>query len=383
MYLIHERVAKPQRYRVEIGELPIKSADPSQIYCLSMQANAASQDQIGVTSENNGLLKRVYTRAKDRSVDIVTAVAQVGAGGAVANATGGTFRIQGAQATDTTQTETRFGPYEIDPFDVQHMQLLNGALGERGLCVTLGGRGDPFVPYSNLCASAAAAGGGFISSAKGYSGVGRETQPATPLPPEPWGVLYRPLIKHTLKVYRKGSGGTWSLVQNRAIEMPNAAPALAVSVKRAAFTERETDLKFDGGVLYSVDMEKGSEVAGFVLLPIKVAQVIVGIPAEIIRVRIQSASQNTDLIRANNELIAALAALKEAEANLAATQGEVANRDAAAGTADFNLRSPEDVVALQTYCLSSTINAAARLYCMEGGTRCVQGGNSVEQCIGQ
>ena len=390
IYLVHEVNATPQRHRIVVDPAPIKSADSSQIFCASLVGSIASQDQIGITTENNGLLKRVYTKAIDQSVEIVAQVAQIGAAGQIANATND-FRLSGAQSTFADAKSNRFGPYEIDPFNLKHMELLNNTLATVDLCVTLDGNEDPFIPYLNLCTSGGATANGYAPAFKAGR-IGLRPVPTNPLPPEPWGILYRPLLSHSLKVFRKDSDGSWQLVQKHAVELPNAAPALAVSVKRAAFAARETNLMFEGGVLYSVDMEKGSELAGFALLPIKVAQVIVGIPAEIIKVRIQSASQNTTLIKANNDLIAALAELKKAEVALAEAQATQANKQSQTGSNPLrssavfrSLTNAEQALLqtrIQTYCLNSTSTANARNDCMTLRGDCVAKGTAVEECLG-
>jgi hypothetical protein len=66
--------------------------------------------------------------------------------------------------------------------------------------------------------------------------------------------------------------------------MPNASPIFSVGVDRSAFVTRKTTLlAFDAGVLRDITIEKPSEVLSFVEIPLRVAQVVVAVPAEISR----------------------------------------------------------------------------------------------------
>ena len=63
------------------------------------------------------------------------------------------------------------------------------------------------------------------------------------------------------------------------LEMPNAAPVFSVDVRRALFAHRETSLTFDHGILSDVTITKGSELDAVAVIPLRVAQFIVSIPA--------------------------------------------------------------------------------------------------------
>jgi hypothetical protein len=101
------------------------------------------------------------------------------------------------------------------------------------------------------------------------------------------GILYRPNQTYNLVVFRRRdpqSGTRWRLFQTKRIEMPNASPIFSVGVDRSAFVTRKTTLlAFDAGVLRDITIEKPSEVLSFVEIPLRVAQVVVAVPAEISR----------------------------------------------------------------------------------------------------
>jgi hypothetical protein len=92
--------------------------------------------------------------------------------------------------------------------------------------------------------------------------------------------------------------------------MPNLGPILSIGVERALFATRDTDLVFNQGVLTDVSIDKKSELVGFVRIPLAVAKAVVGVPAQILQIRIADTRNQTALINAQGELANTLAQIK-------------------------------------------------------------------------
>jgi hypothetical protein len=123
------------------------------------------------------------------------------------------------------------------------------------------------------------------------------------------GVLYRPSLPHKVVVMRNlapPKPGRWRQERIFPVDMPNAAPVFSVGVDRTYFTERNTTLTFDYGVLKDVQLVKGSELNSIAEIPLRVAQAITTIPAQIVQVRINRTNNEEALIAAQAKLIATL-----------------------------------------------------------------------------
>ena len=106
---------------------------------------------------------------------------------------------------------------------------------------------------------------------------------------------------------------------DRTYLLPNEAICKYVPVTRASFVKKDTQLHFDQGMLTQVSTNKPSELVGFVTIPVDVATTIVGIPAELLKFRIertdlrrQISVNERDQVRAESERIDSLTKLMEA-----------------------------------------------------------------------
>jgi hypothetical protein len=152
------------------------------------------------------------------------------------------------------------------------------------------------------------------------------------------GVLYKPLLTHSLVVLRKEdptSAFPYEIWDKRRVQMPNAAPAFLVEVKRAMFTDRKTDITFNNGMLLDIKVDKKSSINAFVDIPIRAVQVIIEIPTKALVISVNDAKNQAALIKTNQELISTIremdAAVKGQDAKLAALTPEQLAALAAAG----------------------------------------------------
>lgn len=309
------RDAKPEKNVLEINGIT-SATDNRWTFCLERLNNFFAVDQIGVEVED-GLLKRVFTQAEDKSLLILERTAETVFQG-IAGATSG----RSFDAAQTIADKRIYGPYNADPFNYEEMRALNETLEPLGFCLQLDPRDDPYVPdwSPQLCQ---------IASVPDRTPKERRLQALgakAVLPPKPWGVLYRPLLSHRLLVMQRPDPAlktAWNPVQSKFLQIPNAAPIFGVAVERAAFTKRKTQIKFDKGVLQDVQIDKGSELNELATLPITLAQLVVSLPAEIIRLRIANTTSQAQLVEAQQNLLNSLMALEEAEKLRGATDDEI------------------------------------------------------------
>jgi hypothetical protein len=128
------------------------------------------------------------------------------------------------------------------------------------------------------------------------------------------GVLYRPNIAHKVVILRRrdpGGRAPWTVYQTKQVDMPNISPVLAIGVDRAIFANRKTTLSFSKGVLTDVAINKGSELVGFVQIPLAVAKAIVDVPGQIVTLRLVDTQNKTALLTAQTQLIQAIAAYRQ------------------------------------------------------------------------
>lgn len=285
------------------GTKPI--ADRQRIFCLDYLGSALADDTVHVNRDIHGLLQLVSSVADDKSKQIAETLIEVGVIAATGNPN---FAI-------TRSTKIRRGEdvilaeYQVDPFDREQLAELNRALAVAyGYCVIIDGHTVHPKDSQAYC--------------NNPRGLGPAEPPSTPifkappssleLPPLPAdaaiaGILYRPNLTHRMTVLRRrdpGSQKKWELFQTTQLEMPNLAPVFSIGVERSLFVKRTTRLDFDSGVLRDITIEKPSELVEFMEIPLVLAQAIVKIPAEVIKVRLASTSNQKLLIDAQRELLA-------------------------------------------------------------------------------
>jgi hypothetical protein len=93
---------------------------------------------------------------------------------------------------------------------------------------------------------------------------------------------------------------------SQILYIPNRhSPILSCDINRAAFVTKTYTLTFSDGVLISSIIGKPSEVSGFMSIPLDVAKAIVAVPSSIVKFKIDTTTQSTALVEAQNNLIKA------------------------------------------------------------------------------
>ena len=295
--------ATPNRYTLTLSKKLVPVGSTGSSYCLRYAGGVFSSERIAAEITNEGLLHRVYSHAEDQGKSIVLKLID-SATALAASETAGRMSIGGWNGQRSTGV-LHIGSFVVDPFDQSEMEAVNSTLRQYGYCVHLDGSGDDHVPT--------------WSAAQCLENEGKESrrplekterarglEEAPPRHAPKWGVLYKPNLAHRLLIlYRDDHQPTasWLLDQAHVLELPNAAPVFAVDVRRAFLADRQTTLTFDQGVLEDVTIEKDSELNALADIPLRVAQFVVSIPAQIVQLRINRTSNAREVIEANQLLL--------------------------------------------------------------------------------
>jgi hypothetical protein len=272
-------------------------ADRSQAYCLDFLSSITSDDLV-VVNRQAGLLQSIRANTADQSAAIISTVIDAAAAAATGDPNGVPLRAGVFNNKDLTEIAN----YAFDPFDRYRLAQINDAISTYGFCVFVEEQTVVRAGYAEVqryCDHPS----DFVKSSEppelplGASTVGLDAKT---------GILYRSNRARRIDVMRRrdpGSGKPWGLYTSKLFEMPNEAPIFSVSVDRSFFVTRETNLTFNNGVLTDVQIKKPSEALVVAQLTLKLAQTIVAIPGQIIRVRVQAENNTRALIDAQNQLI--------------------------------------------------------------------------------
>lgn len=284
---------------------PMMAADKRQPFCLDHLALPTSRDIITVERDPaTGLLLGISSDVEDRTPEIAKKLIATGENLAVTAARSGA--LQAVREKDELHID-------FDPFDWHELMMAKSALKRFGFCLYIEGEMFDAAPDAKAMLEA-----GARWCSKDYVAPTNRWYKRAKTPPVPEdavvaGVLYRPNIPYKVVILRQGDPGRgpWTIHQTKRIELPNVSPVMVVGVERAMFTKRETALKFEQGVLTDVAVKKGSELEGFVEIPLAVAHAIVNVPAQIVQVRIADTTNQTVLLNAQMQLMDTIAKLPD------------------------------------------------------------------------
>lgn len=277
----------------------VPASDRRLALCLDYLAAPTADDKLVIDRSADGLLNKIMANAEDKSLEIAQAAIDVFRHAAVATAA-----PRSTSVLKFGSASPLAGKFEMDPFDVPESAAINNSLKDMGYCVFVDGfTFDPgrFSPET-YCRNPLAA---IAPGAPRTPPIDRETV----MSESRRGVLYRPNLPHRVVVMRNINApkpGRWRLQQTLAFDMPNVSPIFSVGVDRAFFTDRKTTLAFESGVLKDVQLTKGSELNSIVEVPLRVAQAITAIPAQIVQVRINRINNEEALINAQAKLLATM-----------------------------------------------------------------------------
>jgi hypothetical protein len=355
-------------------------ADRAHKYCLDYLGSPTANEAFVVERNPAGLLRRIYSNAEDQSAKIAKTLAKTLFTAASGNANFNEERSTGGATPATPDIFTA----EYDPFDPADAALTNDGLRYFGYCLVIEAADLPPAARNvdDYCERPLAHSSreramrqSFDHAAAGDGHVIKEVR----------GILYRPRVAYVLYLFQKANlkvHGGWSLRASEAVHMENQSPILSVGVDRAFFASRKTNLLFDDGVLYDINIDKKSELAGFVEVPLYIAQGIAALPANIIQVRINANTSQTNLINAQSQLIQSridyattLASLRERQK----PAGTVTTPDGQPALSNAKIPDEQTAPAADGQPRSANVSGADRSADLDAGyTRCLATGGGPE-----
>jgi hypothetical protein len=283
-------------------------ADRDHLYCLDYLSSPTSKDALTVNRNEKGLLQSINSNVEDRTPQIAIALIQTAENLAI------TASREGTAQTQTLPPDTV--TLQFDPFAWRDVVLVKKALRRFGLCLYVEGFSFPTEGLSQAQVRTAA--GRWCATDQPAPYMHPLYQLATsPVPPDLMrrGILYRPKTAYKIVILAKADPGSatapWELYQTQRVEMPNASPVLAIEVERALFAKRITSVNFSDGSLTDVAVDKDSEAAGFVQIPLVAAQAIADVPGQIMKFRIADVQSHAAIVNAQGSLLNALASYSQ------------------------------------------------------------------------
>ena len=232
--------------------------DPGHFYLLEHKSTVTSEDNIVLALTSSGLLKTVNVTTKEETGNIIITLAKAAAT-IVTPIPVPKFAPEGPK-------EKPFYNAEFDPTDEAEVSKCNEALKKltcnKGLNVEIDPRPQPQPKTTDL---------------------------STP-PISARGVFFRPLLPYKLTLTDAVSRTEMTVL------VPNKAPVLSIDISRAMFVTKVYEIEFDNGILTRVTIKKPSEALAAASIPIEIAKAIVAIPAELIQLKINTASGEKALL---------------------------------------------------------------------------------------
>lgn len=107
------------------------------------------------------------------------------------------------------------------------------------------------------------------------------------------GIYYRPLLGYNISIFDYNNQ-----IKSYQLLVPDLRHVSYFPLLRAPFIKKVSSLSFNNGMLNSFTLDRPSQAEGFISIPIDLAKAIVGIPAELISIKINTAGQNSQLVNA-------------------------------------------------------------------------------------
>jgi hypothetical protein len=137
--------------------------------------------------------------------------------------------------------------------------------------------------------------------------VDAEVVPLSGTPAREDGFHYRRPIPYTIVLRSQGD------VQTTRLLIPNGAPIDTISIPALTFVTAKYGVKFDQGMLISVDAEQPSEAMAIAAFPGRVAKELVSIPTDLVQIKIDHSTKEAEKIAAEKGIVDAKKALLESE----------------------------------------------------------------------
>jgi hypothetical protein len=248
--------------------------DPRASYRLRYVPGSATDDDLGLSVDKNGLLSGA-TKANitDRTGDIIIALAKTGAAGQTSTATPPDEPVRDADAYPFTVI------YDVDTF-------VKGVTLPDNSTITVE---QKWLPQQ----------GGYI-------------------PPCTYSVCFRTVIP----IHAHLTNGTRK--NDFAFVAINASQTEGIDLISANLVARTNNLTFESGLLTTVAINQPSTTLAIVNLPLAVLKAILSVPAELLTIKIKNVQAEADLLKAQADVLAQAKALVDAQQALQNARNQAA-----------------------------------------------------------
>lgn len=298
--------------------------DDRATFCLDFLASFTSIDKLVVKKhKETQLLTEITVNTDDQLPEAVETLA-------TGLSTLATPLRAGTAELPPLKFEDEFNP--LDPADVA---ILNSRLRDFGFCVLVRrrdgvGAQDLDAMEKQYCHKS-------ISEAKRTRLFKQVNAPPESLVSLPASlndaILYRPTVAVDVYVMwqpKRRVATNWVIYKKRVMTVIDPDTIHSLDVRRAIFSTRATNIKFQDGVLTEIMIDKGSELEGFIKIPLNILRAVFSLPTELIAIQIGETNAMQDLIRTQAELAVAQTRLQQERAKLTEAQGAADTRNALA-----------------------------------------------------
>ncbi len=302
------------------GVTPVRRIDREHGFCLDYRGSITADEAFVVKKTHDGLLTQITSSADDQSAKIAKTIAQAFfvavSGNANFESDAGIIK----SAVQSRVSSTKVVDQTYDPDNDADAALLNNSIKDFGFCLVMEDQvfDHHHTSIDDYCDAP-------LRRKRVERVLAATSHGEGPLPSvhdERHGIFYRPRQTRSVYLYikqdlRRPKG--WKLRASQAVPIENTSPIMFVGIDRTFFAKRETTVHFDDGALTDIAITKKSELAGFVSVPLYIAQSIVALPAQIVQIKIVNINNDEKLLRARESLITAeeklLIAQKAAQTN--------------------------------------------------------------------
>ena len=129
------------------------------------------------------------------------------------------------------------------------------------------------------------------------------------------GLVYRRKLPYIVTICEKngGSDNCGTEKQETQYRLPDSNSIMVMPIKSGRFVTTKHKLEFDQGEPTQVKIEQDSEVIALVSFPLTLAKAILSVPAEILQLKFDYKSKETNLVKAQKTLIDAQQELLKAK----------------------------------------------------------------------
>ena len=269
--------------------------DSRYMFLLSHLTDIFADDKVTITMAANGLLAKVDTTSEGKAGEVVLKGAEL-----ATEIMKASIGLPAVKALAPTEMPFK---YEVilDPTDAEAVTHFNTDLESQGCNLLVEVRAPEI-------ASAA-------------------TKQNDPPNAARDGIFYRPALPYIITFKTKDEKKAKESVRTvQTIYLPNAAPILALDIKRPSFVKSTQTIEFENGLLKSWSITKPSEALGFVSIPVGAVKSIAAIPSELFTFRVQTIQGEAGVLQAQQKLLDAQKDLLRMQEELRKAQEEALKR---------------------------------------------------------